>query len=438
MKTGITRGQASLAALTAMAFFMADVRDGLGPFLATYLQQHRMQQEWIGYTMTAGGLAAVVVTPLAGAWVDRSVAKRAMAAVAIVAVVGASAVAFTTMNGPALIATQVVTGAAGAVLMATLAALTLGLARADGFRKQTGRNEAVSHAGNIVSAVGAGLLAFYFGAPWMLCVMAAMSVGALAAVWAIRPGDIDHDAARGAESAEAPESPESPAGDAPAPAAPVAAAAPKSPWRNLPLLLFGLACACFHLGNAAMLPLLNQRLAASGEGGAPLLWTGIAIVIAQLTMIPMALWVARSRRFDVAWFVYLAILVLPMRGALAYAFAQSWNNIPVQVLDGIAAGILGVATPLLVQRHTQGGGRFNTALGFVMTLQGVGAALSPALANSVVGADGRFGLAFMVLAAASLAALPMFWWSEHHAGKTPAAAGPAAANREVAPHESAR
>ena len=49
----------SLLALTLLAFFMADVRDGLGPFLATYLQEHQVRQDLIGYTMTAGGLAAV-------------------------------------------------------------------------------------------------------------------------------------------------------------------------------------------------------------------------------------------------------------------------------------------------------------------------------------------------------------------------------------------
>ena len=48
----------SLLALTWLAFFMADVRDGLGPFLATYLQESGLRQELIGATMTAGGLAA--------------------------------------------------------------------------------------------------------------------------------------------------------------------------------------------------------------------------------------------------------------------------------------------------------------------------------------------------------------------------------------------
>ena len=393
--------RASLLALGWLAFFMADVRDGLGPFLATYLQQAKVQQELIGYTMTAGGLAAVAVTPFAGAWVDRSHAKRAMTVIAALAVMAASAAAFSTLSGTVLIASQIVTGVAGAVLAATMAALTLGLAKAAGFRRQTGRNEAASHAGNMLSAIGAGLVAYLFGAPWLLAVMGAMTVGALLSVWAIRAGDIDHEAARGSEVVVAPAGAVEPAH------VPL-----RTLFHNRPLLLFGLACAFFHLGNAAMLPLLNQRLAATVADSAPLLWTGIAIVVAQLTMIPVALWVARSRRFDVAWFVYAAILVLPVRGVLAYAFTSEWNNIPVQVLDGMAAGALGVATPLMVQRFTEGSGRFNTSLGFVMTLQGIGAAMSPALANTVVGSGQHFALAFAALAASALLALPFFWWAQ--------------------------
>ena len=403
--------RSSLLALSWLAFFMADVRDGLGPFLATYLQENQVRQELIGYTMTAGGLAAVLMTPLAGAWVDRSHAKRGLTMGAAVAVMVASAVAFTTLSGPMLIASQVVTGIAGALLAATVAALTLGLARSSGFKRQMGRNEAFSHAGNTVSAIGAGVAAHFFGAPWILAVMLAMVVGALLSTAAIRANDIDHDAARGDEPQD--------------PAPKVADAEGhqriRSLLRNRPLILFALTCAFFHLGNAAMLPLLNQRLAATVADSAPLLWTGIAIVVAQFTMIPVALWVSRSRRFDIDWFVYAAILVLPLRGALAYAFASEWNNIPVQILDGLAAGAMGVATPLLVQRYTQGSGRFNTALGLVMTLQGIGAALSHTLANSVVGAGGHFGLAFLALAASALLAIPLFWLAQRRAGLPPTA-----------------
>lgn len=395
-RAGAPATAASLTALAWTAFFLADVRDGLGPFLATYLQSQRVDQTLIGVTMTAGGLAAVLMTPFAGAWADRWSAKRALMAIAVVAVMLGSGCAFLTRSPWLLVGSQVVAGAAGALLAAALAALTLGLARREGLRRQTGRNEAWSHAGNIVSALGAGIVAQQFGAPWMMSVMTVMAVGSLLCLATIRAGDIDHAAARGVE--------------------PDAAGAPASPapggfgelLRHRALWLFALACAFFHLGNAAMLPLLNQRLAATQPDAASLLWTGVAIVVAQLTMVPVALWVARSRRLDLSAFVYLAILILPVRGLLAWAFPSVWANIPVQVLDGIAAGALGVATPLMVERYARGTGRYNLALGLVLTLQGVGAALSAGVANAVVGARGHFGLAFAVLAGCALLAMPVF------------------------------
>ncbi|AVS63915.1 MFS transporter, partial [Paracidovorax avenae] len=182
-----------------MAFFMADVRDGLGPFLATYLQTQRIDQTMIGVVMSAGGLAGMLATPLAGAWADRVRAKRMLVAIAAVAILAASAIAFGTRSPGMLVLSQVLTGVAGALLAAGLAALTLGLARSQGLRHQTGRNEAYSHAGNIVSALGAAAFAHWLGAPWMLVVMTAMAVGALACLMAIRDRDIDHVAARGGE-----------------------------------------------------------------------------------------------------------------------------------------------------------------------------------------------------------------------------------------------
>lgn len=401
----------SLTALAWMAFFLADVRDGLGPFLATYLQSQRVEQSLIGLTLTAGGLAAVVMTPLAGAWVDRSAAKRLLLVVAVMLVLAGSACAFTTRSPALLIASQAVAGAAGALLAAALAGLTLGLARREGLRRQTGRNEAWSHAGNIVSALGAGVVAHLFGAPWMMAVMLAMSVSALLCVAAIRAQDIDHAAARGVDPA---------ASDGPP-----TAAAPEGfseLLRHKALWLFALTCALFHLGNAAMLPLLNQRLAATQPDAAPLLWTGVAIVVAQLTMVPVALWVSRSRRWDLSAFVYLAILILPVRGLLAWAFPSVWANLPVQVLDGIAAGALGVATPLMVERYVRGSGRYNLALGLVLTMQGVGAAFSAGLANGIVGRGGHFGLAFAVLAGCALLALPAFVLAQRTGGRVHAGA----------------
>ncbi|PLN69703.1 MFS transporter, partial [Klebsiella quasipneumoniae] len=45
----------SLRALCLTSFFIADVRDGLGPFLGIFLTQRHWQAEDIGLLMTIGG-----------------------------------------------------------------------------------------------------------------------------------------------------------------------------------------------------------------------------------------------------------------------------------------------------------------------------------------------------------------------------------------------
>ena len=98
---------------------------------------------------------------------------------------------------------------------------------------------------------------------------------------------------------------------------------------------------------------------------------------------------------------------LPVRGAIAAFVAGPMGLLPVQMLDGVGAGLLGVAVPGLVARLLQGTGHVNAGLGAVMTMQGIGAALSPALGGAVAEAFG-YEAAFVVLGAIAAAAL-MLW-----------------------------
>ena len=81
--------------------------------------------------------------------------------------------------------------------------------------------------------------------------------------------------------------------------------------------------------------------------------------------------------------------------------------VPVQILDGVGAGLLGVAVPGLVARILDGTGHVNAGLAAVMTLQAVGAACSTTLAGF---AAERFGYwaAFFALGCAAVAAL-LIW-----------------------------
>ena len=66
-------------ALDLLNFFLADVRDGLGPYLSIYLLlTHHWDQASIGLVMGIGGLAAIAAQTPVGAAVDRTTAKRAL------------------------------------------------------------------------------------------------------------------------------------------------------------------------------------------------------------------------------------------------------------------------------------------------------------------------------------------------------------------------
>jgi MFS family permease len=75
--------------------------------------------------------------------------------------------------------------------------------------------------------------------------------------------------------------------------------------------------------------------------------------------------------------------MLPLRGILAF-FLGGWSGVvPVEILDGIGTGLQSVAVPGMVARSLYGTGRVNLGQGAVITVQGIGAAVSPALGGWV-------------------------------------------------------
>jgi sugar phosphate permease len=73
-------------ALDAANFFLADVRDGLGPYLAVYLlTEQKWDEARIGLVMSIATIAGIVAQTPAGALVDATKAKRwVMVAAALV------------------------------------------------------------------------------------------------------------------------------------------------------------------------------------------------------------------------------------------------------------------------------------------------------------------------------------------------------------------
>jgi sugar phosphate permease len=70
-------------ALDALNFFLADVRTGLGPYLAAYLLTVRNWNEaQIGIVMSISAVAGILAETPAGALIDAIRAKRAAVVVA--------------------------------------------------------------------------------------------------------------------------------------------------------------------------------------------------------------------------------------------------------------------------------------------------------------------------------------------------------------------
>jgi hypothetical protein len=146
-----------------------------------------------------------------------------------------------------------------------------------------------------------------------------------------------------------------------------------------PLLVLALALAIFHLGNAAIMPLYGIAAVSASQANGPG-FVATTIVIAQGTMIIASLAGRRVAENRSYWPILLAsFAVLPFRGILGYWLSGWWGIVPVEILDGIGTGLQSVAVPGMVARSLYGTGRINLAQGAVITIQGAGAALSPAL-----------------------------------------------------------
>ena len=112
----------------------------------------------------------------------------------------------------------------------------------------------------------------------------------------------------------------------------------------------------------------------------------------------------------------LAMLSLPLRGVLAWAFSDFAMIYPVQLLDGVGVGLLGILTPFLVERLTRGSGHFNLALAAVMMVQGLGAASSNVVAGYLVTRYG-YPVTYLLHGAVALAALAAFMPVMRRAGE---------------------
>ncbi|RYF74735.1 MAG: MFS transporter [Cytophagaceae bacterium] len=388
----------SLRALDAANFFLADVRDGLGPYLAIYLLTtlHWHAQD-IGIAMSVMGIATVLTQTPAGALVDRTKRKRIYSIVASFLIATAALLTVTWPRYSVILGGQAMMGVAAAWFTPAIAALTLGMVGPKALDSRVGRNETLNHAGNVFAAVMAGLIGYYLRTEGIFILLAVMSVLSSISIWQIRENDIDHQLARGKASEDEQATEEAkPAGI-------------RAVLGNRSVLFFALACVLFHFANAAMLPLLGQRLAQGINAGTSSAYMSACIIVAQLVMIPTSYFTGKLAPKGRKRLLLIAFAVLPIRGLLYTLTVDPVLLVAIQLLDGIGAGIFGVLAILIVSDLTTGTGLFNTTQGAIATAIGLGASLSNAFAGSLLQRT-SYNVAFLTLATLAVVALVVLWW----------------------------
>ncbi|HEC1567594.1 TPA: MFS transporter [Campylobacter upsaliensis] len=381
-------------ALAWLNFFIADVRDGLGPYLGVFLKEHQFTESQIGLITTSTSLCALIFGIFLGVLIDKTHFKRGIIALCIVGIVLATGANYFYPHFTFTLMAQIAIALCAVCLAPAFSAITLGIVGQSGYSRQVSLNEAYKHAGTAFSAGLSFIFALYYGIGAIFIITALMGVCALVFLALLKSSQINHAVACGKE-----EGVEIPL---------------RKALGDVRVLFLGVVMFCFHLSNAYMLPLLSQRAHTLGidSSGA---YAAATILIAQCTMIGISLLCMRllqtkgNPHFS-SIYVYLmgiALFGLIVRGGVAAHFDGILAMIIVQILDGVGAGIVGVILPLLVAMLMRGSGHINAAFACVMTFGGVGAALSGSLGGYIAQ---YFGYFYAYLTLAFVAAFGLLIW----------------------------
>lgn len=383
--------RASLAGLDWLNFFIANVQTGFGPFIAVYLTIEKWTQVDIGLVLTIGSLIALAGQIPCGALVDATQSKREVAAASIVAIAASALMLAVWPVFAMVLAAEIFHGIASCFFGPTVAAIALGLVGHAAFGERLGRNVRFASVGNGIAAALMGACGQLVSTRAVFFLTAGLAIPALIALQRIRPREIDNARSRGA--------PAMPRRFARMVSLPSLAA-------NRPLLIFSLCLLMFHLGNAAMLPFLGSVVTMRSADWATAL-IAACIVVPQIVVAALSPWIGRqAERWGRHKLLLLGFAALPLRGVLFALVSSPYLLVLVQLLDGIAAAVLGVMVPLVVADITRGTGRFNLALGVVGTAIGIGASLSTVLAGAVSDSFGS-GAMFITLACVAAGGLAM-------------------------------
>lgn len=394
--------KSSFIFLSLLCFTLADVRDGLGPFLGIYLQDNNWTGDNIGIVMTIGSTAGIVFSSLMGIVADNTSRKRLLLSLLSITIAVVSFVILISHNFIAVSLSSVIQGIAAAGIAPLLTSITIGLTTSENMPVRISKNELWNHLGNTVTAAVSGILGYYYGIIQVFIVMTVMALLSVLFSLLIKKEHIDYNRARGLQEENHNES-----------------VSIKELLKNRELILIGLTLFFFHFGNAAILPLLSQAANKEFEINS-VLYASLTVIIAQTTMFILAHVASKviNRKSALMIITFIALIILPLR-ALYAGFFHSPNIITmiiIQVMDGAGAGLIGVSVPVITAKLLSSSGRINAGIGLTITMQSIGAALSTTYAG-IIAHKYSYSAAFIALSFMAFIALVIFLYASKSISK---------------------
>jgi MFS family permease len=373
--------------LDLLSFFVAGIQTGFGAFVAVFLTGRGWTQTEIGVAFSAAGIVGLVGQLPGGMLIDAARGKRGLAAGSILAIAGGAILLVAwPRQGPVFLG-LFLQSLASCVLGPAIAAISLALVGNVMLGERLGRNTRYASIGNGIAAGAMGALGTMVSEDAVFWLTAALALPALYALWMVGP----LPAMLASNARHLP-----------------TAAELRGLMTDRRLVIFGLACALFHLANGAMVPLAAAH-ASRAVGRVADLLVGAAIVAPTIVVALISLWVARMA--EVRGRRYILVLgwgILPLRAILLAFLPTQWLLPFVQALGGVCDAVFGIMMPLVCADITRGTGRFNLCLALMSLAMVLGGTLSTTLAGIIADQHG-VQAAFMAMALAGLAGMGLIW-----------------------------
>jgi MFS family permease len=347
-----------------------------------------------------------------------------------------------------------------------LNSITQGIVGSVGMTQQVATNEMMNHLGTAILVQIGSIIAYilYPNIGLLFAVSPISCVFFLFFLNKIKPGDIDHDAARGLKKeagsdddmkARGSSSYVPPGGDGGDEGAPASDASSKAknlknkpsfvfgvggnqstendgiigtPQADTPLqilrdpilLLFIAVCFLFHVSNGTILPLVMQTLAI-GNGSIGILMSGMCISVAQVVMVFAAkICGTYSGKYGRKWLFLIGLIIVPIRCAILALLltykgdgeATLWwqaVTLSTQILDGVGAGTFGTMYILVTSDISGGTGRFGLTLGLTTAAMSIGGTVSGYLGQALA-EDYGYLQAFWILCVMSIVPAALYFF----------------------------